>query len=426
MEFNKLNIMPILWRSRVHLIIFCVLFTASSARAAEEEAPAGDPADEAQLSPGREPLDIQTDALQNAVFDRPFVHHGQRASLGGYAEARMLWDVDEGINEGTSFEMTRFNLFVFAPIGSRMRFLSELEFEDGAEEIKLETAQLDVEIAPEFLLRAGIILVPLGAFNQNHDSPLWDFGDRPLVSTTIIPATFSEVGAGAHGVVDLGGFELDYQAYITQGLAEGVVDNSLGRTAISEGRDPGLMGADSNGEPALTGRLGLRYGSEWEVGLSGWHGAYNIFKDDGEEVDQRRTLTIAALDMGYAQRWLELRAELAWATIDMPERLATIYGDQQWGAHLDAVVPVWRTLMLDLPTTLQVGARAEYVDYNLGTLEGGDSAGQEHARATLSVALRPGNESVFRLNYGQEWVIDLVGNPPVRSMVLQVGMATYF
>ncbi|TDP75967.1 hypothetical protein [Bradymonas sediminis] len=371
---------------------------------------------------------LNTDPLANAIFDRPFVVGGQRASMGGYAETRVLYGVEEGISDGMSFNFQRFNLFAFAPIGSRIRFLSELEFEfeDGELEIKLETAQLDIEIAPEFVVRGGIILPPVGAFNQSHDGPIWDFGDRPLVSTTVIPSTFSEVGAGANGVIDLGVIELDYQLYLTQGLGDGVVDNNMGRTSIPDGRSPGLMEADNNGEPAVTARLALRYAESLEVGLSGWHGAYNSFKADGDEIDERRTVTLAALDFGFAHRWVELRGEVAWASVEVPASLGTSFGEEQWGLHVDAVVPVWRTVMFDLPTTLQVGMRGEYVDDHLGELRNGDPAGEEHARATASLALRPGEETVIRLNYGLDWVSDLVGNKPERGMLAQLGLATYF
>ena len=47
-------------------------------------------------------------------------------------------------------------------------------------------------------------------------------------------------------------------------------------------------------------------------------------------------------------------------------------------------------------------------------------------RVTAALALRPGTETVFGLNYGQEWASDLVGNAPARSALFQLGLATYF
>ena len=88
-------------------------------------------------------------------------------------------------------ELRRFNIFLYSSVGRRIRFLSELEFEHGTEEIALETALVDFVVTPSLVARAGILLPPIGAFNANHDSPRYDFVERPLVSTEIIPATLS-------------------------------------------------------------------------------------------------------------------------------------------------------------------------------------------------------------------------------------------
>jgi hypothetical protein len=136
---------------------------------------------------------------QDGIFARPFIGSVASASIGGYVEGNTNWFVEDGVGEGFSMELRRFNVFLFSQVSQRVRFLSELEFEHGTEEIALETALVDVQIRPELVIRVGIILPPLGFFNQNHDSPRWDFVDRPLVSTDIIPSTLSEVGGGVYG-----------------------------------------------------------------------------------------------------------------------------------------------------------------------------------------------------------------------------------
>ena len=40
---------------------------------------------------------------------------------------------------------------------------------------------------------------PIGAFNQNHDGPKWEFVDRPISATQMLPATWSNVGFGLYG-----------------------------------------------------------------------------------------------------------------------------------------------------------------------------------------------------------------------------------
>ena len=177
-----------------------------------------------------------TSDVQGSIYSRPFIGGAGETAIGGYAEGNTNYFVEDGVSDGFSMELRRFNIFLFSALGSRIRFISELEFEHGVEEIALETALLDFQVDPMLVLRAGILLPPIGAFNQNHDSPRWEFVDRPLVSTRIIPSTLSEVGFGAYGRVALrGGSTLTYDAYLTNGLGDGVVLNDEGRTLLAAG-----------------------------------------------------------------------------------------------------------------------------------------------------------------------------------------------
>lgn len=111
-----------------------------------------------------------TALVQGGVDNRPFITSVGRTSIGGYAEANTNYCVEGGVGDGFSMELRRFNIFLFAPVGRRLRFLSELEFEHGTQEIAIETAQLDFQLDPALVLRAGVLLPPIGAFNLNHDS----------------------------------------------------------------------------------------------------------------------------------------------------------------------------------------------------------------------------------------------------------------
>lgn len=172
--------------------------------------------------------------------------------------------------------------------------------------------------------------------------------------------------------------------------------------------------------------MAARYENALEVGLSTWHGAYNVYKMEGEDVDERRTVTIVAADIAATPEWFELRAEFAWAAIEVPGALVSAFGERQWGLHVDAVVPVWRPVLPDLPSSLNLGLRVDHVDFHAGELANGDAAGEEVTRVTAALALRPGAETVIRANYGLEWTDDLLGNPPARAARFQLGVATYF
>ena len=209
------------------------------------------------ISAGVEPLSAQADSTlaQDGIYNRPFIGSISSTSIGGYVEGNTNYFVEDGVSEGFSMELRRFNIFLFAQVSQRIRFLSELEFEHGTEEITLETALVDFQLGRGLVLRGGIILVPLGYLNQNHDSPRWDFVERPLVTTDIIPSTLSEVGFGANGRFASGELVFSYDAYLTNGLGAAVLTNETGRTDIPSGKNEELFGEDNNGSPTFSGRF---------------------------------------------------------------------------------------------------------------------------------------------------------------------------
>ena len=91
------------------------------------------------------PVEAQVDSTlaQDGIYNRPFIGSVSSTSVGGYLEGNTNYFVEDGITEGFSMELRRFNIFLYSAISPRVRFLSELEFEHGTEEIALETALVD-------------------------------------------------------------------------------------------------------------------------------------------------------------------------------------------------------------------------------------------------------------------------------------------
>ena len=79
----------------------------------------------------------------------------------------------DGVSDGHQFQFRRMTLFVASTISNRIKFLSEIEFEPADKAIAIEFAAIDIELHPLANIRAGIIMNPIGAFNQNHDGPKW-------------------------------------------------------------------------------------------------------------------------------------------------------------------------------------------------------------------------------------------------------------
>lgn len=363
------------------------------------------------------------------IYDRPYIGRASgQVAVGGYAEINGNFVREEGIDEGLSFEARRFNIFLYSSISPRVKLTSELEFEHGTEEINLETALVDVLLHLGLNVRAGVLLSPIGKFNIAHDGPRYDIIDRPLVSTEIIPATLSEVGAGLFGAFYPTPFDrLTYELYAVNGLGDGVVGGSGEGTRIPEGKSAEAFAEDNNGSPAFTGRLAWnpRFGGEF--GVSFYTGIYNRYREEGEEIDRARRLTLLALDFEYQRPRFYTRGEAALARIEVSESLREVFGERQNGFYLEAGYAVLRRPVLDFPeAALLLVARYDYIDLNDGRRAStGESIGDATRRVTVGFSFRPTADTSIRLSYARSWLHDAFNNLS-HEMKLQFGLATYF
>ena len=369
---------------------------------------------------------------KDAVYQRPFIFEGQTgnltAAVGGYLEANTNYFSTDGISEGFSMEMRRFNIFLYSTIMERIKFISELEFGHGTEEIELETALLDFELHPSLIFRAGIVLVPIGYFNQNHDSPKWEFIDRPFVSTNLIPSTYSDVGFGFHGTIPLKVFSFTYETYLVNGLQEGIIANEENRTFLGAGKGEERFGKDNNGSPAFTTRLALKKIKVGEIGISGYIGNYNIFKKDGLTIDEKRSLFIGALDYNFFINKLNCLGEVALIKANISSDVGQNFGNSQWGLHTDLIYPLWQgTLFRWKNIIFNAAFRFEYLDYNGGDFKETESNISDHIYSIMpGIGLRFSPNTLLRMNYRFQWNTDLFGNPPAKTAGFQFGFASYF
>ena len=226
----------------------------------------------------------------DAVYNRPFNQVGKLpVAVGGYVEANYQYLTQDGISEGHQFQMRRLTLFVSSSISKRIKFLSEIEFEDGTKEINIEFASVDFEFAPLLNLRGGVVMNPIGAFNQNHDGPKWEFVDRPISATQMLPATWSNVGFGIFGKQFSGNWVYGYEAYLTNGFDESIISNTENRTFLPAAKlNPDRFEESFNGSPLFTGKIAVKNRKIAELGLSYMGGVYNKFEDDGLTLDKKK------------------------------------------------------------------------------------------------------------------------------------------
>lgn len=374
----------------------------------------------------------QTAMNMDAVYNRPFLQMGTMpVSMGGYVEANYRYEGEQGVSTGHSFQMQRLTLFFAAAIDPRIRFLTEIEFEGGGSEIAIEFASVDVTLADLCVLRGGILMNPIGAFNQNHDGPKWEFVDRPVSMTQMLPATWSNVGFGAYGKTFADDWSIGYEAYLTNGFDESIIDNDLGRTSLAATKEQSarFLGS-SNGHPLLSAKVATRHQRVGEIGLSYMGGVYNQTTAEGVTIDQARRVDVVDVDVNVGIPSLDTRiiGEWAWVFVDVPSTYSQQYGSKQMGGYVDVVQPIYRGAIFGFDkAVVNLSVRADYVDWNVGTFnETGDAIGDEMWAITAGVSFRPVAQTVLRINARTGRSTDLLGNPPARSGGILVGFATYF
>lgn len=368
----------------------------------------------------------------DAVYNRPFLQLGKLpVAIGGYAEANYQYLQEDGVSEGHQFQMRRMTLFVSSSISKRIKFLSEIEFEDGTKEINIEFASVDFEFSPLLNFRGGIVMNPIGAFNQNHDGPKWEFIDRPISATQMLPATFSNVGFGLYGKKSAKDWVYGYEAYVTNGFNDRIIANAENKTFLPATKEDAERFEESfNGSMLLTAKTAIRNRKIGEIGLSYMGGVYNKFEDDGLVLDKKRRVDVFAIDFNTILPKINtaINTEWAWVKVDIPDTYSEQFGGKQQGGFIDIIQPVLKRPMFGFENAvLNAGVRLEYVDWNKGKFKAtGSTISDDVFSIVPAISWRPTSQTVIRFNYRYNWQKDILGNPPAKLAGFQFGVSTYF
>ena len=400
------------WTGALRLAVAALVGAASIADAQQRDTTQRDTA-----RAGRDTL--AEPFVRGGVYDKPYqTRLLGRTAIGGYAEAHARYQRVDGLQDEAGFEAKRFNLFANTQVSDFVRIAAELEFEDGAQEILLEFAAIDVRIHPALTLRGGMLLSPLGKFNLSHDSPINEFTDRPLVSTELLGVALSEPGFGVLGRFPAGRTgRVTYELYATNGFHDGLIMDSEDGTRVPLGR---RNFEDNNGAPAVVGRLAWSPRVGFELGISAHHGAYNTYALEGATVDRRRHLTIGVVDAEAVILGVRVSGEAARVALDLPDGLRGIYASEQRGIYVEGVRELgrgWIPTMRESSFALKV--RFDYVDFDA------DMIGTSIAQLTAGVNFRPTQDSVLKLDYVRGRGRDQFNNLGEHAFVL-ASLATYF
>ena len=251
----------------------------------------------------------------------------QGVSIGGYGE--MLYENfaaeredDTPAGEADRLDALRAIVYVGYKFSDKILFNSEVEFEHGSTEdggsVSLEFAYLDYRLSPNFGVRAGLLLPPMGFINEIHEPPAFLGARRPETERVLIPSTWRETGIGVFG----GSGKVNYRAYLINGFDA----TGFNAGGLRDGRQNGAEAAAENfgaaGRVDYTGALGLTVGTSAYVGNSG-QGA--VLPSDPDATIGARTFIWDA-HAEYKARGFDLRGLLAIATVDDAAELNELNG----------------------------------------------------------------------------------------------------
>jgi hypothetical protein len=249
------------------------------------------------------PLHAQTGATDTA--------YPSTGPLSGY----MDFHFNKADGEPGVLDFHRFVLLLNHSFSPRLRFVGEVELEhalveglEEAGELELEQAYIDFLLSRRVNVRAGMVLVPIGIINERHEPPVFNGVERPFVDTVIVPTTWFEVGAGAHGEISKG---FRYRAYALAPLDSLEFDAEEG---IRGGRQKGSEAEVRN--VAFAGRVEYRGIRGLTIGVSAWAGESSF---SAPRLDT--TVRIGELDARYRRDRLELRGQFAQVGISDAGRL---------------------------------------------------------------------------------------------------------
>lgn len=260
--------------------------------------------------------------------------------FGGYGEMRASF-MDYGINRfasvstgntrthRNSIEIPRFVVAFDYKFNSKWVLGAEIEFEAGGVgsavelensengeyeteiekggEVALEQFHITRLIVPQFNVRAGHLIVPVGLTNAHHE-PINFFGtQRPQAETSLLPSTWHETGIEFFGSFGRNYTRFDYQLMIVAGLNANGFDRD---EWVVEGK-AGYFETDNFTSPGYVARLDYSGVPGLRTGVS-----FYYCRDAGSNSDKEQTyssvgripVAIGTWDAQYRNKYVTARA----------------------------------------------------------------------------------------------------------------------
>ena len=156
----------------------------------------------------------------------------EKITIGGYGELHYQDIEKDSGSDSRSMDAHRYVLFFGYDFTDKVRFRSEFELEHGlvkdtadgsnGGEVELEQMYIEMDHTDNLTSRVGVMLIPVGILNENHEPSTFYGVERNEVEKYILPTTWW--GGGAQLVYKMNN-GVTLEAMVHEGLA---VDTDIG------------------------------------------------------------------------------------------------------------------------------------------------------------------------------------------------------
>ena len=319
-------------------------------------------------------------------------NYGKAVTVGAYGE--LTYNQPEALNG--ELDVQRLVLLFGYKFNDKTQFVTEVEFEH-VEEVFIEQAFINYNVAPNVNLRGGLMLVPFGIINEFHEPTTFNGVERPAVDNVIVPTTWREIGFGVSGRFNE--LSLGYQAYVFNGFkstsfdGNGGVNGALkGSNGLRSGRQKAIQSTIDS--PTLSMKFDYYGFPGLRLGLSGYFGDTQA-EDDVEAIDGANIgISMIGLDARYAFQRFTARGQYVHGSLSGTEAYNNLTGKDLGSAlqgwYLEAA---YNLLPQEKYQRLFAFARYEQYDTHAGTdgsLQQNDAYNRNDLTTGLSYHLAPG------------------------------------
>ena len=318
-------------------------------------------------------------------------NYGKAVTVGAYGE--MTYNQPESQNG--ELDVQRMVLLFGYRFNDKTQFVTEVEIEH-VEEVFVEQAFVNYNVADNISLRGGLMLVPMGIINEYHEPTTFNGVERPAVDNAIVPTTWREMGVGVTGRFPEA--SIGYQAYVFNGFKstmteDGEVTGFLkGSNGLRSGRQKGIQSTIDS--PTFSTKIEYYGLPGLRLGLSGYFGKTQA-TEDVEDIDGSNIgISMVGFDARYAKKRFTARGQFIYASLSDTEDYNTLVESDLGSALMGYYAEVaYNLLPLNKEQRLFVFTRYENYDTHAsteGSLVSNDAYNRTDITTGLSYHIAPG------------------------------------